>query len=161
VKVAEANVDLQRDLSERARRLRPTGAMAVEDVNQRTLTLAVARRQLAQATAEDSLLKAGAWKFDKHIAGAQVALAEAQVLQTRTDLDRVLVRAPRDGVVLQVNVREGEYVGTPPGQVALGSPLDRSKGKSRPALHAFSAKGPSVTSRLPSRTRTLVAVETG
>jgi hypothetical protein len=37
----------------------------------------------------DSLLKAGAWKFDKDIASAQVALAEAQVLQTRTDLDRV------------------------------------------------------------------------
>ena len=119
VKVAEANVDLQRDLAERARRLRPTGAMADEDTNQRTLTLAVARRQLAQATAEDSLLKAGAWKFDKDIASAQVALAEAQVLQTRTDLDRVLVRAPRDGVVLQVNVHEGEYVGTPPGQALM------------------------------------------
>jgi multidrug efflux pump subunit AcrA (membrane-fusion protein) len=119
VKVAEANVDLQRDLAERARRLRPTGAMAEEDTNQRTLTLAVARRQLAQTTAEDSLLKAGAWKFDKDIASAQVALAEAQVLQTRTDLDRVLVRAPRDGVVLQVNVREGEYVGTPPGQALM------------------------------------------
>jgi multidrug resistance efflux pump len=74
---------------------------------------------MAQATAEDALLKAGAWKFDKDIASAQVALAEAQILQTRTDLDRVLVRAPRDGVVLQVNVREGEYVGTPPGQALM------------------------------------------
>jgi multidrug resistance efflux pump len=119
VKVAEANVDVQRDLAERARRLRPTGAMAVEDVNQRVLALAVAQRQLAQARADDALLKAGAWKFDKDIARAQVALAEAQVLQTRTDLDRVLVRAPRDGVVLQVNVREGEYVGTPPGQALM------------------------------------------
>ena len=119
VKVAEANVDLQRDLADRARRLRPSGAMADEDVNQRALTLAMARRQLAQATAEDALLKAGAWNFDKDIARAQVALAEAQVVQTRTDLDRVLVRAPRDGVVLQVNVREGEFVGTPPGQALM------------------------------------------
>jgi HlyD family secretion protein len=119
VKVAEANVDLQRDLSERGRRLRPTGAMAAEDSNQRTLALAVARQQLSQARAEDALLKAGAWRFDKDIAAAQVALAEAQVLQTRTDLDRVLVRAPRDGVVLQVNIREGEYVGTPPGQALM------------------------------------------
>jgi multidrug efflux pump subunit AcrA (membrane-fusion protein) len=119
VKVAEANVDLQRDLAERGRRLQPTGAMAAEDVNQRALTLAMARRQLAQATAEGALLKAGAWTFDKDIASAQVALAEAQVLQTRTDLDRVLVCAPRDGMVLQVNVREGEYVGTPPGQALM------------------------------------------
>jgi multidrug resistance efflux pump len=93
--------------------------MTEEDISQRHLSLGVARRQLAQAKAEDALLKAGAWRFDKDIAQANVALAEAQVLQTRTDLDRTLVRAPRDGVVLQVNVREGEYVGTPPGQALM------------------------------------------
>jgi multidrug resistance efflux pump len=119
VQVAQANVDLQRDLANRGRKLRPSGAMADEDVSQRTLTHAVAQQQLAQAKAEDALLKAGAWNFDKEIAAAQVALADAQVLQTRTDLDRVLVRAPRDAVVLQVNVREGEYVGTPPGQALM------------------------------------------
>jgi multidrug resistance efflux pump len=119
VKVAEANVDLQYDLAERAQRLQPSRAMATEDINQRRLALATACQRLAQARAEDALLKAGAWKFDKDIASAQVALAEAQVVQTRTDLERVLVRAPRDGVVLQVNVREGEYVGTPPGQALM------------------------------------------
>jgi multidrug resistance efflux pump len=127
VKVAEANVNLQNDLAERGRRLQAVRAMADEDAIQRMLTLAVAQRQLRQAKAEDALVKAGAWKFDKDIASAQVALAEAQVLQTRTDLERVLVRAPRDGVVLQVNVREGEYVGTPPGQalMLLGAVNDR------------------------------------
>jgi multidrug resistance efflux pump len=127
VQVSEANLLLQQDLADRARRLRPSGAMAQEDVNQRTLAGAVARQQLAQARAEDSLLKAGAWRFDKDIARAAVALAEAQVQQTRTDLDRVLVRAPRDGTILQVNVREGEYVGTPPGQalMVLGAVNDK------------------------------------
>jgi multidrug resistance efflux pump len=119
VSVAEANVAVQEDLAERARRLRPSGALADEDVNQRLLSLKVARQQLAQAKAEDALLKSGAWRFDKDIAAANVALAEAQVQQTRTDLDRVLVRAPRDGMVLQVNVRPGEYVGTPPGQALM------------------------------------------
>src|SRR5262245_60617397 len=119
VKVAEANVSVQQDLAERARRLRPSGAMMDEDVNQRVLALGVARQQLTQAKAEDALLKAGAWKYDKEIAQANIALAEAQVQQTKTDLDRVLVRAPRDGVILQVNVREGEYVGTPPGQALM------------------------------------------
>jgi multidrug resistance efflux pump len=119
VQVAQANVALQQDLAERARRLRPSGAMAEEDVTQRSLTNAMARQQLAQAKAEDSLLKAGAWRFDKDIARASVALAEAQMHQTQTDLDRVLVRAPRDGMILQVNVREGEYVGTPPGQALM------------------------------------------
>jgi multidrug resistance efflux pump len=126
VKVAEANVALQQDLVDRAVRVR-SGAMTEEDVSQRNLSLGVARRQLAQAKAEDALLKAGAWQADKDIAAASVALAEAQVLQTKTDLDRCLVRAPRDGVILQVNVREGEYVGTPPGQalMLLGAVNDR------------------------------------
>jgi multidrug resistance efflux pump len=119
VKVAEANMAVQQDLADRARRLQPRGAMADEDVYQRMLTLGVSRQQLAQAKAEDALLKSGAWQFDKDIAKASVALAEAQVQQTKTDLDRVLVRAPRDGVILQVNVREGEYVGTPPGQALM------------------------------------------
>jgi multidrug resistance efflux pump len=119
VHVAEANLRVQQDLADRARRLRPSGAMAEEDVNQRSLASAVAGQQLVQARAEDSLLKSGAWGFDKEISRAAVALAEAQVLQTRTDLDRVLIRAPRDGTILQVNVREGEYVGTPPGQALM------------------------------------------
>jgi multidrug resistance efflux pump len=119
VKVAEANVALQQDLADRAGRLRSTAAIAEEDLSQRQLSLNVARRQLSQAKAQDALLKAGAWRFDKDIARANVELAEAQVLQTKTDLDRMLVRAPRDGVVLQVNVREGEYAGTPPGQALM------------------------------------------
>src|SRR5262249_7209954 len=119
VSVAEANALLQQDLAERARRLRPSGAVADEDANQRLLSFGVAQKQLAQAKAEDALLKTGAWKVDKDIVAANVALAEAQILQTKTDLDRVLVRAPRAGVILQVNVREGEYVGTPPGQALM------------------------------------------
>jgi multidrug resistance efflux pump len=123
VRVAEANVSLQQDLAERGRRLRPTGAMSDEDVSQRLLTLEVARQQLTQSRADLALLKAGAWGPDKAIARAAVAQAEAQIEQTKTDLDRALVRAPIDGDVLQVNVRMGEYVGTPPGQalVVLGN----------------------------------------
>jgi len=123
VRVAQANVALQQDLAQRARRLRPSGAMADEDVNQRLLTLEIARQQQAQADCDLALLKAGAWKPDKDIARAAVVQARAQVEQTKTDLERTLVRAPVDGDVLQVNVRPGEYVGTPPSQalVVLGN----------------------------------------
>jgi multidrug resistance efflux pump len=127
VQVAQANLAAQQDLARRANRLRPSGAMAEEDAVQRSLASAVARQQVAQAQAEDALLKSGAWQYDKDIARAAVAQAEAQVVQTQTDLDRVLVRAPRDGVILQVNVREGEYVGTPPGSalMVLGAIKDK------------------------------------
>jgi multidrug resistance efflux pump len=122
VATARANVRLQEDLAERARRLRPSGAISDEEARQRLLALGVAREQLAQAQAEYALLKAGAWKPDLDIARAAVAQADAQVRQTRTELDRALVRAPVDGKVLKVYVHPGEYVGTQPGQalVVLG-----------------------------------------
>src|SRR5204863_2427581 len=120
---AQANVRLQQDLAERGQRLLSTRAMAEEDVNQRRLALAVARQQLAQAKADYDLLQAGAWKPDKQIASAAVCQARAQVEQTQIELERVVVRAPVDGDVLQVNVRPGEYVGAPPNQalVVLGN----------------------------------------
>jgi multidrug resistance efflux pump len=123
VAVAKANVNLQRDLAERTRRLIAIQSASEEDYRQRSLATEVAKQQLAQAQAEEKLLKAGAWEPDKEIARAQVALAKAQVEQTRTDLERALVRAPVDGKVLQVNVREGEFVGAPPSQalMVLGS----------------------------------------
>jgi multidrug resistance efflux pump len=122
VSTARANLELQQDLAERARRLRPTGAMSAEETTQRLLSLEVARQQLAQTQAEYSLLKAGTWKPDLDIARAAVTQAEAQVLQTRTELERALVRAPVDGEVLKVYVHPGEYVGAQPGQplVVLG-----------------------------------------
>lgn len=43
-------------------------------------------------------------------ARARVALAQAQVEQTAVMLDRLVVRAPIDATVLQVNVRVGEFV---------------------------------------------------
>jgi multidrug resistance efflux pump len=123
VRYAKANLDIQLDLAERNRRLVATQAVSTEDYNQKRLSVDAARQQLAQAKAQDALLKAGAWQKDITIARANVDLAKAQNEQTKTDLDRALVRAPVEGNVLQVNVRPGEYVGTPPSQalVMLGS----------------------------------------
>ncbi len=96
--------------------------MTIEEVTQRELTLDLSRQQLAQAQAEYDLLKAGAWKPDLEIARAAVAQAEAQLQQTRTEIERALVRAPVDGEVLKVYVHPGEYVAAAQGQalVVLG-----------------------------------------
>jgi multidrug resistance efflux pump len=122
VATAQANMRLQEDLARRAQRLEPGGAIGVEEATQRLLSLAVARQQLAQAQAEHALLKAGAWKPDLDIARAAIVQAQAQVQQTRTEIERALVRAPVDGEVLKVYVHPGEYVGAMPGQalVVLG-----------------------------------------
>lgn len=59
---------------------------------------------------------------DQLVARAQVAAARATVAQTEALLDRLTVRAPIDGTILQVNIRAGEYASpsaaTPP--IVLG-----------------------------------------
>lgn len=52
-------------------------------------------------------------------AKARVAQAEAQLSAARITLDRLIVRAPMDGEILQVNVRPGEYATAGP----LANPL--------------------------------------
>ena len=124
--VAKATLDLQRDLAERDAKLVGSGSVSEEEYRQRRLSQMIAQRQLLQAESDYTLTKNGAWEPDKAIARAAVKLAEAQILQDKTDLDRAIVRAPVDGVVLQVNVRPGEFVGANPGQalVLLGAVTD-------------------------------------
>ena len=69
----------------------------------------LSRRQFALAGAT---AKAAASK-------AQVAAIQAQLDLARTELSVLTVRAPRDGTVLQVNVREGEFAPA----AALAEPL--------------------------------------
>jgi HlyD family secretion protein len=47
---------------------------------------------------------------DVTVATAQLAVAQASVAQTQTLLERLTVRAPIDGTILQVNVRPGEFI---------------------------------------------------
>jgi multidrug resistance efflux pump len=121
VKSAKADVDLYADQHLRHLKMlnyRP-GTLSEEDYIKIQSSYEKSRHQLAQAEAEYTLLKAGAWKFDKSIASAAVAQNRAQVEQTRTEIERALVRAPVSGRVLQRNVRPGEFVGTPPSQALI------------------------------------------
>jgi multidrug resistance efflux pump len=94
-----------------------------EEWIQRRQAVAAAKEVLQQARDEDALLKKGAWDSDIAVAEAAVALAEQQEEKIRVEIDRMKVKAPIAGRVLQVNVRPGEYVGAPPGEplVVLGN----------------------------------------
>jgi multidrug resistance efflux pump len=125
--VAKATLDLQRDLAERDAKLVGSGSVSEEEYRQRRLNQLIAQRQVVQAESDYTLTRSGAWEPDKAIARAAIKLAEAQILQDNTDIDRAIVRAPVDGVILQVNVRPGEFVGANPGQamVVLGAVTDK------------------------------------
>ena len=89
-------------------------AIREEDLQRRRQATNAAAAKLDEAKAALALLKAGAWAPDVKIAKAEVAAAETQVKQIQTDIERLTMRAPVTGEILQVNVRAGEYaqVGT-------------------------------------------------
>jgi multidrug resistance efflux pump len=124
-KVLEAKADWENWEQQwsRGERLVTQDAMSEEEFIERKQQAMQARERYNSAVAAYDLLKAGAWEPDKRVAQAAVAQAAAEVQETQTDLDRLVVRSLVDGEVLQVNVRPGEFVGAPPTQalVVLGN----------------------------------------
>lgn len=56
---------------------------------------------------------------DVAVAEAQLEAVRAQVAQNRIRLDRLTVAAPRAGIILQVNIRPGEYASVTPKSPAM------------------------------------------
>jgi RND family efflux transporter MFP subunit len=56
---------------------------------------------------------------DVSVAQAQLEAARAQVAQNKVCLERLIIRAPRAGTILQVNIRPGEYASVTPKSPAL------------------------------------------
>ena len=84
-------------------------AIREEDLQRRRLAAKAAAARLDEAKAALALLKSGSWEPDLKIARAEIAMAEAQVKRLETDIERLTMRAPVAGEVLQLNVRAGEY----------------------------------------------------
>ncbi|HEX5009510.1 MAG TPA: biotin/lipoyl-binding protein [Planctomycetota bacterium] len=117
-KVAAAQAmldDAQRQL-EMAQAVQDTRAVSVEVLTGRQYAAQHAAADLAEQQAALLKLRAGAWEPELAQARAELASAEARVVQTESDLDRLKVRAPVDGDVLQSKVRPGEF--------AMAGPLD-------------------------------------
>jgi multidrug resistance efflux pump len=126
---ARARVDqaeaAYRDLARQLERLEKAyaagqGVVSLDELDQRRFRATVAEKALVQSRAELALLEAGAWKPDVVEARAEVMQAEAALHQVEVDVERSTVRAPVDGTVLQVDVREGIYAQANSALVLLG-----------------------------------------
>lgn len=84
-------------------------AVREEDVQRRRIAFQAAHARLNEAKAQLALLKAGAWAPDIAVARADVAQADAQVKEARTNIQRLTMTAPMDGVILQKRVRPGQF----------------------------------------------------
>src|SRR5262245_13062065 len=89
-------------------------AISEEDLQRRRLAAKAAAARLDEARAALSLLKSGSWEPEVRIARAEVAQAEAQVRRLQADIERLTVRAPMAGEILQLNIRAGEYAQSGP-----------------------------------------------
>jgi HlyD family secretion protein len=118
----ESDLTLRQDQLRRARELVKQRVVTDQELVEREQALSATEAELRQAQAEDERLQAGAWEADLAVARTQVELSRQLVEQARVELDRLVVRAPINGTVLMVDVRPGEYVGTPAGKplVILG-----------------------------------------
>jgi multidrug resistance efflux pump len=79
--------------------------------------VAQARANVAEARARLGLLVdagSGGAGPDVVAASARLALAEADAASARVELDRLTVKAPAAGTILQVNTRAGEFAATNP-----------------------------------------------
>lgn len=83
--------------------------LAASDFDKDRYTMQAAKATLAKAEADLAKLKAGAWKEDIDVQRAAVEQARSQVENIKIMLDRLVVRAPVDGEILQVNVRPGQF----------------------------------------------------
>ncbi len=119
VREAEASLDDQKNQLRLWESVTDPRAVSQEELSRKKFAVQVAVARLEAARAELSLLKAGAWKQDLQVAGAEVESARAACQQIEADLERRTIRAPVDGEVLQVKIRLGEYAQPGP----LATPL--------------------------------------
>ncbi|MBK7928879.1 MAG: biotin/lipoyl-binding protein [Bryobacterales bacterium] len=99
--------------------VRDKRAVRKEEVERREKALEAAQARLAGERAALARLKAGTWAPDLAIAEAELRVAREQESRLRADLDRLTVRSPISGEVLQCKVRPGEYAQAGP----LAEPL--------------------------------------
>jgi len=120
---ARASVVREADALKRTEDTFARKASSEQELIERREALAGAQAKLAKAQADLDLLEAGSWQYDRDVSKAALGRAEAEVGKLEIDLDRLVVRALVTGRVLQVNVRPGEFVGTPPNQplIVLGN----------------------------------------
>lgn len=98
--IANAQLAKQQDMLDRLKAVTDQRAITQDDLKNRISDVAVAKAQSAQAQ-------------------AQLAAAHAAVKQTKLLIERMTVRAPRDGSILQVNIRSGEYASPQNKQAAI------------------------------------------
>ncbi len=118
---AEAKARLSAISAQRTRALMEKGAATVDDDDKASY-----QARIDQAASEGFEARAvqarSGWRLD-------VAVSQAQLDQARAQLDRLTIRSPLDGTVLQLVVREGEYYSVASSQLATVGDLTKIRAR--------------------------------
>jgi HlyD family secretion protein len=106
---AEARMNDAEAAMARTQRLFERNAIPASDYDKDRYAFLAAKATYARAKAELERVLAGTWKEDIEVARAAVQLAQSQVDSIKISLERLIVRAPMDGEILQLNIRLGQY----------------------------------------------------
>lgn len=109
VEEAQARMNDAEAAMARTERLFARNAIPASDYDKDRYAFLAAKATFAKARADLERVLAGTWKEDIEVARAEVLLAQSQVNSIKTNLERLIVRAPMDGEVLQLNIRLGQY----------------------------------------------------
>jgi HlyD family secretion protein len=109
LQAAEARAVEARNLRDLLRAVSDPAALARGEVVRRESAAAQAEAQVAEARAALERLRAGATVQELAVAEGAVLQSKARLDAVETDLERLVVRAPSAGTVLDVNVRPGEH----------------------------------------------------
>lgn len=105
VQVARARKNYQRAFAAREK-----NALTSQDFDDYRFKLEIAEAELARAKARAAEVEARARSDELEMAKARILLAQAEVDQARTTLEKAVLRAPTDGVVARVDAEPGELI---------------------------------------------------
>ena len=114
VAVAKAEYEDQKKQLELYERVRDKRAISEDMLNQKRYAEERAYSNYERKQKELDLKNAGAWSYDLDIAQARVDIAKAKLQIAEVAYERGVIRAPIDGQVLQIKVREGQFASTMP-----------------------------------------------
>jgi HlyD family secretion protein len=103
------NVQAQLDKIQKAYTL-DKQSVSKNDLDNAINAVAIAKQNLAVAQNQYNLVKAGAWSYDITNQTNQYLAAVETYLSDKALLDKYLIKAPIDGVVLRINTATGDYI---------------------------------------------------
>jgi HlyD family secretion protein len=108
-RLSEAEVDAA-DTAEHLRKLQAVGAgsFSRQDLDHATRIGQSAAARVAEAQAQLTILRAGAWQADLDVAQSEVEISAAELKVAEVQLEQRTIQAPCAGEVLQVAIHPGE-----------------------------------------------------